>query len=116
MISWPAELPQYMLLEGQQSGLGDGRIRSQNDDGTAKVRRRFSNVPRPLSGTMLMSYDELQTFIAFVEDDLSGGTLPFELPSQVDMETWVVQFAGEMPSWTRVGPKFSVKFDLVILP
>jgi hypothetical protein len=116
MKSWPATLPQYLILDGQSSGLGDGRVRSQTDSGTPKVRRRFSKVPQPLSGTMIMSYSQLQDFKDFVEEDLAGGSLPFELPSQEDMTTWVVQFADSMPSWSRAGPHFMVKMDLVILP
>lgn len=82
MNVWPASLPQYVNRDGYQSGTGDGRVRSDTDAGIAKLRRRFSAVPRPLSVVMTMTRAQLATFRGFVEDDLKGGTLPFIFASR----------------------------------
>lgn len=116
MISWPSTLPQGFMSDGYQSGMGDGRARSDTDSGIAKVRRRFSAVPRPLSGNMYMTDAQLATLKGFIADDLAGGSLPFTFPAQDESGTWTVQFGKDVPAWGRMGLGWSVKLDLVILP
>ncbi|MGN6549764.1 MAG: hypothetical protein ACTHJ3_07715 [Pararhizobium sp.] len=116
MISWPATLPQRAYQDGYQSGLGDGRIRSDTDAGIPKVRLRFSYVPRPLSVTMEMTEAQRAIFEGFVESDLKKGVLPFQFPAQEGTGTWVVQIGQNMPSWTTKGVGWLVTLDLVRLP
>lgn len=116
MIAWPASLPQRAERPGYQSGTGDGRLRSDTDSGIAKVRRRFSAVPRPLQLQMLMTWDQLDTFKAFVADDLETGVLPFVFPCQEGAGTWIVQFGRDMPKWVAQTNNWMVTLDLVILP
>lgn len=120
MIVWPATLPQRFEVDGYQESMGDGRLRSQTESGFAKVRRRFSIVPRPLAAILVLSSDELAIFEAFVRDTLAGGALPFQMPRQAGRGTgtWIVQMAENMPSWTSTGAidQWRVTLDLVILP
>lgn len=116
MIAWPATLPQNAERPGYQSGTGDGRIRSQTDSGIAKLRRRFSAVPRPLQLQLTMTWTELDAFKTFVASDLVGGTLPFTFPSQEGAGTWTVQLGQNMPTWVASKNKWLVTLDLVILP
>ncbi len=116
MKQWPSTLPQVGLVDGYQSGTGDGRLRSEVDAGTAKVRRRFSAVVRPLSIVMEMTADQLATFRAFVSNDLAGGIMPFQFPAQDEAGTWIVQFGRDMPTWSPRGLGWAVKLDMVILP
>ena len=116
MKTWPETLPQRGLTDGYQSGTGDGRLRSDNDAGAAKVRRRFSAVVRPLSIIFEMTTEQLSTFRTFVSDDLAGGIMPFTFPAQGEAGTWTVQMGREMPQWSPRGLGWAVKMDLVILP
>ena len=117
MNVWPATLPQRMDVDGYQESLGDGRLRSQSDAGPAKVRRRFSAVPRPLSVSTELTSAQLATFKTFVVTTLAGGTLPFQMPAQSGTGTWIVQFAQTMPGWTAIpGGRWRLSLDLVILP
>lgn len=117
MNVWPASLPRKLLVDNFKTGTGDGRLRSSTDSAIAKVRRRFSAIPRPLSGTMFMSRDQLDAFRDFVRNDLAAGSLPFQFPAQGEDGTWIVQFGQDMPSWVPKGPRYwIVSLDLVILP
>lgn len=116
MKTWPASLPQGFLLSNSSSGLGDGRLRSQTDAGGAKVRRRFSYVPIPLAGSMMMTKAQLAIFRVFVETDLSGGIMPFQFPAQGEAGTWIVQFGEKLPSWSAVADHWEVSLDLLRLP
>jgi hypothetical protein len=116
--TWPATLPQEILVDGNSEAMGDGRLRSQTDTGPGKVRRRSTAMARPLSGSMMMSDDQLDAFEEFVLDDLGGGSLPFLFPKTRGGEgTWLVRFGEDMPSWANVGPDlWTVTMSLEILP
>jgi hypothetical protein len=116
MIAWPATLPQEALSDGYQSGFGDGRARTETDSGIAKVRRRFSAVPRPLTFSMHMTNEQLAIFKTFVTTDTAGGVKPFTFPAQDEPGTWIVQFGRDLPRWAPRGLDWIVSFDLVILP
>ncbi|MEQ1938622.1 hypothetical protein ABMA46_10230 [Mesorhizobium sp. CN5-321] len=116
MIAWPSTLPQTFMSDGYQSGEGDGRIRSTTDSGIAKLRRRFSAVARPLSGSMFMTDMQLAAFRTFFEETTGGGSLPFTFPAQDEAGTWTVQFGQNVPSWGRMALGWSVKLELVVLP
>lgn len=114
---WPAALPQHLLVDGYTQGLGDGRLRSRNDAGPAKVRRRSSAMPGPLQGRMDMSGAQLADMRAFVESTLIGGTLVFTFPDPVTGGALLVRFATNLPSWTSRGPDiWTVSLDLEVLP
>jgi hypothetical protein len=116
MNVWPSTLPQFVLRDGYQSGTGDGRLRSQTDAGIAKLRRRFSAVPRPLSARAHLSASQLEVFKTFVHDTLKEGSLPFQLPSPEGGDPLIVQFGQNMPTWVPQGVDWIVSLDLAILP
>ena len=115
--SWPDTLPQRYRVDGNQMGMGDGRLRSQTDTGPGKMRPRSSAVADPLAVTMRMRSAQLDILKAFVRDDLAGGTLPFTIPVAIGGGTWLVRFADSLPSWVNVGgDRYNVSLALEILP
>jgi hypothetical protein len=116
MNVWPSTLPQFVLRDGYQSGTGDGRLRSQTESNIAKLRRRFSAVPRPLSVKVHMTAAQFATLKTFVEDTLEGGVLPFQFPSSEGGDPLICQFGQNMPNWVPQGIDWIVTMDLVILP
>lgn len=116
MNVWPASLPQFVDRPGYQGGTGDGRIRSDTDTKIAKLRQRFSAVPRPLQFTVTMTDAQFATFKSFIKNDTAGGTLPFQFPSPEGEGTWICQFGQNMPTWNSVGVEWVVTMELVILP
>ena len=113
--SWPAGIPQYLTIAGNQEGTANGLLRSQTDTGPAKIRRRSSSVPRPLAGSMIMTDAQRDTLVAFVATDIADGALPFTLPQSGGVGTWLVRFTG-LPTYTNLGGgHWSAAFSLEIL-
>ncbi|MCQ8781726.1 hypothetical protein [Mangrovibrevibacter kandeliae] len=122
MIVWPATLPQRMSVQGFQATTGEGRLRSQNDAGGAKVRRRFSYAPHTVGCSFEASPEQVAIFDDFVEATLKGGTLPFQMPAPLPVwqqlnGTWVVQMGEGMPRKNPIGGlRWTVTMQLVVLP
>lgn len=114
--TWPAGLPQRFLVDGYGEGLRDNLIRSETDIGPAKVRRRATAAPWPLTGSMLMTFAQYETFRDFVEDDLEDGAKTFWLPNQrAESGTWLVRFT-EPASAQPLGVDLRVSLSLEVLP
>jgi hypothetical protein len=115
--TWPATLPQLLLVEGYADGVADGRIISNTDAGPPKVRRRSSAMPRPVQGRMIMDTDQLADLRDFVDNTLIGGALPFNFPDPVDGSTVIVLFADSLPVWSAYGADtWNVNLSLWIMP
>ena len=116
---WPATLPQTFLIDGFAEGLSiKNVIRSSNDTGPAKVRRRSTASPRPINGAMDMTDQQLQTLKNFINGELAGGSLPFYFPAQPPfVGTYLVRFNEELPQWDWFAPHvWKVDIKLEILP
>jgi hypothetical protein len=77
MVSWPPTLPQHLLVQGFGQSLPEGRVRSANDVGPPKVRRRSSQNVYIITGQMVMTFDQWADLQTFVNSTTGGGTLPF---------------------------------------
>ncbi|WEX07368.1 hypothetical protein [Chelativorans sp. AA-79] len=111
MTNWPFTLPQSMRLSGFNRGLPDNRLRSQNDVGPAKVRRRASLAPYPISGDMIMTREQWGLLADFVNRTTGGGTLPFYFPDPFTFDQMgiVIDFA-DTPTATVAGSPLLVRF------
>jgi hypothetical protein len=97
---WPSTLPQGFLENDYTEAVANNVVRSQMDYGPAKVRRRTSSNPRPVSGSMVMTSTQLAALETFVNTTTLGGSLPFNFPAQRGGGTWLVRFANEgLPTW-----------------
>lgn len=115
--TWPTSLPQAFQQNGYSQGEGEGRLRTQPDQGPGKVRRRFTAVPKPLTGVMEVTNAQLATLDSFVLNDIQGGSLPFTFPDPLGGSALLVMFGQAMPSWTNLGGGwFSVTLDLLVMP
>jgi len=111
-------LPQSLLLTGYNQGFGDGLLVYQPDAGPSMARRRSSAVQRPLTVSFVLSRDQLATLETFFNVTILGGSLPFEFPSPISEETYLVKFQKDgIPKWTAISyDDFSVTMTLWILP
>ena len=108
--TWPSSLPQSFLLSGYSEGMGDGRIKSNTDTGPAKIRRRSTAIPEPVTGQLLLSQSQKQTLKSFILETLLGGTLPFRLSGKV------YRFDA-FPSFKPITPNLYISdFTLEALP
>ena len=117
MPDWPESLPQQFLQRGYVEGFGDNVIRSPVDAGIEKTRRRFTAVARPLTGRMLLTKAQLDTFRTFYTDTIGDGSLEFDFPKPNEPdETYTVKFRSA-PSWSNPGGNnYDITLELNILP
>jgi len=119
---WPATLPTKFNETDYTEGVANNLLRSQMDYGPAKIRRRTSANPRPVSGSMQMTNEQLEDLITFVDTTTLGGSLPFDFPAQRGGGTWLARFGNEgLPTWKPNGymddeVAWTVTMKLEILP
>jgi hypothetical protein len=117
METWPATLPQILLIEGYEEKLPDVNLRSAMEVGPAKVRRRVTAAVRPVTGQLIMTLAQIETFKGFYNDDLLGGSLRFGWFDPYDETTMVEMRFTEVPALSPVDPGlYKVSMKLEILP
>jgi len=94
MARWPSSLPQSFLIGSIQIRRQKQAIHSPTDVGPGISRRRSSAYSEFFTGAMIMTQAQYNTLVAFYDDTLHGGTLPFD---------WVHPLTGAA---------VSMKFDL----
>lgn len=116
--SWPAGLPQKLLVDGYSQGLGAGVLAYAPEAGPALTRRRFSATVKPLAGVVEMTSAQLATLKGFFDTELIGGSLAFTFPDPLGGSALLVRFlADSPPKWSALGGDYySVSLALEILP
>ena len=112
---WPSELPSCFILGSHNETLPEGRLKSEMDAGPAKIRRRSSAMPYPLSGSLRMTLAQLNRLKTFTANTLLGGSLPFRFPSQYGGSALLVRFVSASVNRT-LGNKVIVDISLEVLP
>lgn len=84
MASWPLS---KNLLWGLSWDPGEGSLRTGVDNGTAKLRRRATAPPEPITGNLILNGAELATLISWWKTTLARGTLPFTWEHPLDDTT-----------------------------
>jgi hypothetical protein len=77
---WPEELPQSPLLDGWRETLADNMLRTEMEQGPAKLRRRGTAASGRMQLHFLLSPDQGAVLDAFYSDTLQGGVKRFQLP------------------------------------
>jgi hypothetical protein len=119
MVSvWPETLPQKLLVDGYSQSAANTLLRSEMETGPAKQRRRFSAGTVPLSGKLILDWDELDILRAFYDTTLVGGSLRFIWKDPIDQLSGNAQMRFTSPiTWTTYGAGlFSVSLNLEIMP
>ena len=99
---WPTILPQRLLVDGLREHLAEGSIRTEMDEGPAKIRKLPTADYDKISGNLHFKQDigagaiaRWRTLRAFYKDTTAGGSLPFNWTDQLDGTTLVnYRFAG----------------------
>ena len=115
MPTWPASLPQSMEVEGYQESFPEQRLSSGMEIGPPKVRRRTTAAPTPISGQIVLDATQLATLETFIDSDLAGGALAFDMPHPRTGATISVVLSDQgMPVVRPIlgGTKYVVRLDL----
>ncbi|GAB5390196.1 MAG: hypothetical protein Alpg2KO_31640 [Alphaproteobacteria bacterium] len=76
IIRFPPDLP-APLANGFSEGWPQTTIRTEMETGPAKLRRRFTAAPEPLTVRFRLNWPQLALLKAWHDETLSGGVLAF---------------------------------------
>lgn len=93
--SWPSALQEKMNEADFQYLFGPTSIRSNNDVGLAKVRRRFTKGVDGVTCSILLRASQFDVLYDFWDLDLNGGVNQFSYDHP---------FTGETRNWRMVDP------------
>ncbi len=116
-IEWPSGVPTTVVRESFSRGAKSVVIRSENDHGPVKRRRRFTAATRKVTYVLYMTAAQLVTFENWFDDDAAGGALSFNFYDPVTEETKVHTFVETYEaSHTSGFDQYRVSMKLEIMP
>ena len=77
MITWPSTLPTYPLLENYTESVANNSIRTEMEQGPAKVRCRSSVGVSKISISYFLSKEQIEVLDNFYEAELKSGSIAF---------------------------------------
>lgn len=117
MPTWPATLPEYVLADGYTEAAPNNAIRSEMEIGPAKVRRRTTATPTPVTCQIRITPAQRADLLMFFETDTASGSLAWDWVHPVTRAAAVFRFTAP-PSMTATarGTAFIAALELEILP
>lgn len=113
--TWPAGLPQYLLVAGFSRRFRKNKIRTPMEYGPVKQRRRGTSAPAPIKGVIQLKAGQVSTLEAFHDTTLVDGTLPFDWVEPVSQTAVTCRFVSE-PAVSGGPVTFRATLDLEIMP
>lgn len=115
-IQWPNTLPAAPLVEGFHETPGQTAVRTQMEQGPAKVRRRTTAGVDSMSLLLLLSKAQVATLESFFSDTLAGGALGFAYTHPRTGLSVTCRFTAP-PQYTPTnGNYFKAALSLEVLP
>jgi hypothetical protein len=116
-ISWPPTLPAFVLQEGFEENLPDGKIETQMDVGIAKMRRRYTAAPSSVNVSIYITVDQYQIFRDFYINTLGMGSKRFLRPNPITGAVEEYRFRNPPPTIRPYGGGgFTCSMNLERLP
>ena len=116
MTTWPNTLPPAPLLGGFHETVPNSTIRTDREQGPAKVRQRTTAAVRSLSVQYLMSKAQIDTLETFYQTTLQGGAYSFTFTHPRTGNAVTCRFTKPPEYTTTNGNFFHVAVDLEVLP
>lgn len=101
IMDWPAGLPQCFESWSEQAQ--PVVIRTDQDNGAVKVRRRFTAAVRHVQASMVLDLPDVRRLLSFFEADCKGGVLPFRINDPIKGAEGVFRMRSA-PSIANLGP------------
>jgi hypothetical protein len=116
-ITWPVGVPEDVLVESYDESLADNLIETQMEQGPYKTRRRGSARFTPVSITIRMDSEQLETFQEWYYETLIDGSLVFNWRHPRTWADVTMQFRKPSPAIRAVsGEVFDVSMRLEVRP
>jgi len=116
MPGWPAELPNYVLVDGYVEMMPENMILSQPDMGPPKARRRSTAAMQYIQAKIYVDIDQVETFKTFYRETLYEGALSFDWEHPRTGEDVVMRFTSSPVITPISGTNFYIQMQLGILP
>ena len=118
MPTWPSTLPQNVRITGYSETQQNQVLRSQNDMGPPKQRRRYSAEIERFQAEITVDRTQYSTFKTHWNDELNGGAIPTDWKHPITEASASVRFASpySITPLGRGGQYFVIKLDMEILP
>ena len=116
MTTWPDTLPVSPLLEGFQETVPDTVLRTNMEQGPAKIRQRTTAAVRGLRAGFLMSRAQVATLETFYLTTLQGGIGSFSFTHPRSGSAISCRFTKPPEYGAGNGNFFRVACELEILP
>ena len=116
MPTWPNTLPATPQADSFRETVPTTLVRTEMEQGPAKVRRRSTAGVRKLSMSFVMSKAQIATLETFITTALSGGALAFDYTHPRSGASLSCRFR-QMPEYASLnGVFFKVAIELEVLP
>lgn len=116
MPTWPATLPDAPLCDSYRESMPSTLLRTEMDQGPAKVRRRSTAAVRRLTLSFIFDTVQINTLESFIDADLSGGALSFSFTHPRSGSAIRCRFR-QMPEYASLnGVYFKTQIELEVLP
>ncbi|MBI3441732.1 MAG: hypothetical protein HY052_08055 [Proteobacteria bacterium] len=116
MPAWPDALPAYPLLEGFHEMVPKTALRTDMEQGPAKVRLRTTAAVRGMTLNYLMSKAQVTALETFYLATLQGGALAFDFIHPRSNAAVSCRFVRPPEYSTSNGNFFTVAIALEVLP
>lgn len=116
MTTWPIALPAYPLLDNFQESVPNTVIRTDMEQGPAKVRQRTTAAVRKMSLAYLMSKTQVTALETFYLTTLQGGALAFDFIHPRSNTTVSCRFTKPPEYGAGNGNYFRVAIEMEVLP
>lgn len=116
MPSWPSTLPASPLADNFFERAPDTSLRTEMEQGPAKLRRRTTAAVRLLSLRYLMNKPQIAALETFYAATLLGGTLAFDFTHPRSALTVSCRFLHPPEYISGNGNYFTVAVELEVLP
>lgn len=115
-IDWPSTLPQDVLQQGYQEDMPETTIRTQMDEGPAKIRRWGTAAVRNIKAQQTLTTSERAILDTFFNTTIQGGSLRFNWVHPVTKVAAEFRFTRP-PVLTAIGADvFTASYELEIMP
>lgn len=116
MATWPATLPDTILKEAYSETPPDLLVRTEMDQGSAKVRRWGTGNVRPIQGQIRMTQAQVATLDTFYNTTLEGGALRFDWTHPRTGASEEFRFAAPPTYQSGGGAIWRVQVQLEVMP
>ena len=115
-VAWPVSLQDKVNEESFAFNYGETVIRSSNDVGPVKMRRRFTRPVNTLTVSIDLTTAEFTTFSYFYNTSTNGGVSPFEFNHPITGVLTQFRFTGAPAVSSLGGGHFQVAMGWEELP